>query len=558
LKHLFQKLSIQVASVSKLTCGGSKINLDAQNVLDFMRENEEYILLFKRQGEEDEEYGVLKKEDFAIVYMDAFQEDLLRQFGDKVIAYDVTRKTGPDDFILHSILVLDEKWEGVAVAFLLSNENNATMLEIFLDCIKKKVGPLSPLTVMIDMETTFLNAFTVVMGPPLSSLWRMWHVYEEWRLNLSKIKDKNKRKRVLITLYQLSQIADLDKFQKEFEDFLNDADPDLKTFIDYFKKNYAHTAQYWAYCYRVHSNINVNMIAESFQNYFKNKTVRKKNIETIDQCLYIIKSYLIMIKKSRKLKELSPQKIEKRKILRQRHHKARRNYRHVVVEHYESDESPFWLVSSFPKEIQRRKKTKSCRGSYNKRAKNVEDDNDDLQMYIVPQRLDGFINSNGLKCSLCKVLFDAYTCTCTDYLMKQNMCKHIHVVAMYCKEKGLTVPSIADMNYTNHHDSVTNNNDDDDDNNNNDEDDDEISYIEISEISIEEEPEEFIGNETKVSFADQSQEANVDESEKSNVIQPEEPTIDDPGQLRKSIIDEILNISDIETLQRLRKLIFCK
>ena len=115
--------------------------------------------------------------------MSKFQETLLEKFGHNVITYDATHKTNPNDFLLHSVMVLDDDWKGVAVAFLLSNRNDCTVLELFLHCIKNRVGILTPRTVMTDMQTSFHNAFKVVMQSPLFSLWCLWHVYERWRKN---------------------------------------------------------------------------------------------------------------------------------------------------------------------------------------------------------------------------------------------------------------------------------------------------------------------------------------------------------------------------------------
>ena len=75
--------------------------------------------------------------------MNNFQEKMLTLFGGNVISCDSAHGTNSNNFLLHTILVLDEKWEGIGVAFMLSNQNDKVVLEVFLNVIKKKVGLLS-------------------------------------------------------------------------------------------------------------------------------------------------------------------------------------------------------------------------------------------------------------------------------------------------------------------------------------------------------------------------------------------------------------------------------
>lgn len=68
---------------------------DPENVLKFITENQNRIHFYKPENHKLvailEKFPKLAEDDFVLIYMDTFQEDLLRHFGGHVIAYDGTQ-----------------------------------------------------------------------------------------------------------------------------------------------------------------------------------------------------------------------------------------------------------------------------------------------------------------------------------------------------------------------------------------------------------------------------------------------------------------------------------
>jgi hypothetical protein len=426
---------------------------DADNVAKFLFENERNILFYKREKCTVTTYPKLSEDDFVLVYMDQFQEELLRKFGGNVLAYNSTHGTNSKDFMLHTLLVLDENWIGIGVAFMLTNRNDAIVLEVFLDSIKKKAGVLAPNSLMTDMQPSFFNAFNEVMGQPKCWLWCIWHVFEKWRQHQKKVPVKDKRKRLMKELYQLTQETDKHLFEQALEKFLHNSDPDLKTFIEYFQKYYVPHVQHWAYCYRVRKHINTNMCLEAFHRTIKRSLFgNRRKKKTVEKCLHALETYINIHKRRRYLQDVQPRRNTKLRNLRSRHHTAVKFQKDVVVQKFDEEEqtsdASCWLVTSFPKSKKERKTTGSNDLSGHDIAMyycGVEDDNeDDLddeedengsthQLYVVQQQSNFKKGSENLICEFCDISFSQFSCTCTDYLVCNNMCKHIHVVGLALK-----------------------------------------------------------------------------------------------------------------------------
>lgn len=88
------------------------------------------ILLYKKQGIEDNMYGLMVV-DFCLVIMTDFQKSMFKQFGDNIIAVDGTHGLNNYAFELTSILVVDEFGEGIPVAFMFTNRRDTYISNFF-------------------------------------------------------------------------------------------------------------------------------------------------------------------------------------------------------------------------------------------------------------------------------------------------------------------------------------------------------------------------------------------------------------------------------------------
>lgn len=71
----------------------------------------------------------------------------------------------------------------------------------------------------------------------------------------------------------------------------------------------------------------------------------------------------------------------------------------------------------------------SIRVLENKKSWIVNSVTDKSQEYYVA-KVGEICNSSCLKCPVCKICIHTFTCTCTDNIIKINICKHIHACAL--------------------------------------------------------------------------------------------------------------------------------
>jgi len=140
-------------------------NDDSKNIASFVLKNKNSIFFYREEGIEDDQFPTLKKDDFAIGYMNENQEFNLKRYGYKIICFNGKHGTNPIDFILHILLVTDLDSEGYPVAFLLTNRNDEVVISVLLDKIKDRLGTASPKTIMSDMQSSYFNSLIKKMGP---------------------------------------------------------------------------------------------------------------------------------------------------------------------------------------------------------------------------------------------------------------------------------------------------------------------------------------------------------------------------------------------------------
>lgn len=381
---------------------------DSKNIASFLIKNKNAILFYKAEGIEDEKFPTLKKDDFALGYMDHNQERTLKRYGYKTICFDGTHGTNPKDFILHTILVTDVDCEGYPVAFLLTNRNDEVVISVLLEKIKDRVGNVLPKTIMSDMQMSYFNSWVKNMGPVKHKLFCTWHVHEAWRKNLSKINNKEKRIAARKTLYDLSTELNEEEFKKKLYTFLSNNDEDLQTFLDYFFQYYGQNNQFWAYCYRQYAGCNTNMNLESFHRVLKEKIICRLKVKSVYNCLCYLEKYLTMKENDIQKKQIRTKRTNKLKILRINHKKIENHLESkcIVIKPINFNS---WHVKSLTNEniyIVLKTEIKEC------------------IMYA-----DEF--SCSLPCTKCKKCFHDFICSCHDHCIRNNMCKHIHAVGMY-------------------------------------------------------------------------------------------------------------------------------
>lgn len=142
-------------------------------------DNFDPVLLFKQQGVE---HDVLGTEDFLLCLQTEFQLEMIKEFGHKVICVDTTHSTNMYDFLLITVLVVDEFGEGVPVAWAVSNKEDTAALSLFFQQLNSQSGDLNPEYFMYDDAQQYWNAWvSAYAANNTKKLLCTWHVDRAWR-----------------------------------------------------------------------------------------------------------------------------------------------------------------------------------------------------------------------------------------------------------------------------------------------------------------------------------------------------------------------------------------
>ncbi|XP_049964054.1 uncharacterized protein LOC126484546 [Schistocerca serialis cubense] len=250
---------------------------------------------------------------------------------------------------------------------------------------------------MSDLAESFFIAWNDVMAAPSMRLYCTWHVDRCWRKNIKcKIQGVEKQGEVYKQIRTLMHEQDVDSFDEMLNIVLErlECDPDTVQFATYFRDNYVGNANSWAYCHRLNAGIITNMHTERMHRTIKYIYLGSKCVKRLDKAIFALMSF-VKHKLFDRLIVLNKGKLtSKLKDIRLRH-KSGNN----IKEDFITMEFSGWKVRS------------SSRRS-----------------------TDYFVYDNDFQCNCrlmcikCRACIHRYSCTCIDYTIKWNMCKHIHSV----------------------------------------------------------------------------------------------------------------------------------
>ena len=248
------------------------------------------VLLFKEQGKLLDGYDHLKKDNFMMILQTPLQANLMKKFAKKVVCIDSTHKTTGYDFLLITMLVVDEYGEGLPVAWCLSTREDEAIVTTFFQHIKQKVGLMSPSWIMTDDAEQFYNAWITTFNTYPQKLLCTWHVDHAWQNNLTKIKDKSLRCQAYHTLRILLEEPCFEKFNELLEQAVDQLETckATETYGQYFHEHYYSRKKQSAICYRLHCGINTNMRMESFHNVLKSLYMKGKENKRVDKLISIL------------------------------------------------------------------------------------------------------------------------------------------------------------------------------------------------------------------------------------------------------------------------------
>jgi len=215
-------------------------------------------------------------------------KDMMAKYGDEIICMDSTHGTNMYQFLLTTIMVLDEHGEGLPVAWAITNKEDTNVLIQYLTAVKERVGNISPRIFMSDDADAFYNAWKSVFGESRRLLC-FFHVDHAWRKKLNElVKDKQELLEVYHQLRALLTESDKAKFHVMLQQFVSLIKVNQPSFYTYFSTSYAKRAHIWATCYRIGTIANTNMHLEAFHRKLKVVYLDNKQNRRLDHLLHVL------------------------------------------------------------------------------------------------------------------------------------------------------------------------------------------------------------------------------------------------------------------------------
>ncbi len=378
------------------------------------------VIAFKAQGVSSEREGV-KDEDFLLALQTQFQLEMMKAFGRNVICVDATHSTNQYEFLLVTVMVIDDFGEGIPVAWAITTREDTSMLTYFFQELRTKTGPLSTQVFMSDDAMQYWSAWTAAYSSiNTTKLLCAWHVDRAWRKALKeRIPVKENQIDVYHHLRSLLTEVEPDKFRgllQQFVSFLSKCHPQ---FCSYFQRNYTPRVEEWATCYRVSKFVNTNMYLESFHRVLKIVYLQGKKNRRLDNLIHV----LLKLARNKAFEQV--QKIHKGKTshrineINRRHKESSK----MISEgcHLQTISSNEWKITS-----------QTTPG----------------KMYIVQLENRSCPSSCKLRCVACDVCIHMYTCSCVDSVVHTTICKHIHATCFLENSTNATIANSATENET--------------------------------------------------------------------------------------------------------------
>ncbi|XP_050517017.1 uncharacterized protein LOC126891787 [Diabrotica virgifera virgifera] len=382
----------------------------ALKVQEWNANNKNYAFLFKKEGED---HDILRKEDFAVGFMNAVMEEKLLEFPN-IICVDGTHGTNKKGLDLTILLVKDDRNAGFPVAFLLSNRLDQQIQEVFLDALKNKIQTeVNAEYFMSDDDPKYYNAWKKIMRQEPRRLLCTWHVVKNWNIRgKKKLQDPTLKAQMKNELRQIIREPDEDKFKELCDKYVSKLEEANEIeFVSYLKNHYLaeHRKKLWPYCYRRNAGINTNMAIESLNNLLKTNYLKRNAAVGIEKLLDTMDELVEEKMWTRIVDIIRPSANNYQDRLSIRAHKRAASMKGKLEELVKETAYGHYEVKSF-------------------KGMNI--------LRYVNFRKVCESECKTLFCRVCKICIHRYWCSCDDYMVRNTLCQHVHLVRMYEERLG--------------------------------------------------------------------------------------------------------------------------
>ena len=204
--------------------------------------------------------------------------------------------------------------------------------------------------------------------------------------------------KMLRTVLEQTDVTQFEQYMEILSQRLH-LSPLTQKFASYFDKYWKNNKTQWGYCFRVGDGINTNMFCEAFHRVFKYSYLHGKHNRRVDTCLL-------------KLIKFNQDKIFQRLIkLTKGKNTSKANL--IYKRHTGSLSLSFDDVQVLQDSQEWKVKSENNKNNY----------------YKVKEVVTHCTQEHcRLQCLDCNICIHRYCCTCTDFLMNNISCKHIHLV----------------------------------------------------------------------------------------------------------------------------------
>ena len=255
------------------------------------------VLLYKVQGCVTSEVGHatgLTLNDFALVIQTPLQAEIMKSCThNNIVCVDATHGTNTYDFLLISVLAVDEFGEGYPIGWCLSNREDQPLMFNFFNALKQNAGIVLPKWFMSDDAEQYYTSWVSVFGGQPHKLLCTWHVDRAWRKAISNhILNKQDQVAIYHNVRVLLEEPNIANFDALMQSTLSHwkTQPEATNFQHYFQQHYDSRAKQWAR-YRKQSRINTNMYAEAFHRVLKYVYLKGTVNKRMDHCIHVLLKY---------------------------------------------------------------------------------------------------------------------------------------------------------------------------------------------------------------------------------------------------------------------------
>ncbi|XP_065207052.1 uncharacterized protein LOC135836259 [Planococcus citri] len=369
------------------------------------------ILFYKKSGEaiNDER---LQKNDVMLIIANEFQRLMLKKYGGNVVCTDVVHGAKPDDFYAITIMILDQSGTGFPAAYCFTNKKDAKMFSVLYGKLREQVGQLRTEIFISGDEESSYDGWKSVMGPVPYRLLCPWIIDTSWRQNLiSKVTNPQKRAIMYKTLNDLLQEPDTRIFDTLLTNFLRQImnDPETQSFGSYFSTFYAFRPAFWAYSHIQSCGLDSDLPLDAVHKVVNSYYIHAKRSFRLATCLDSLMRYTRDTSCLSQGKKPKPQRTAHKKEIMIAHEKAQQTDWNQHFEYVDEVIPNMWYVRSHT--------------------------NEEIKYAVEllleqPQVCSSSCSSTCEQC-IPKICVHTFSCECTDYVMRRNICKHIHALVIF-------------------------------------------------------------------------------------------------------------------------------